>query len=411
MLRVKQNFRPLHRIRQNKKFTVEVIINTCVIRADVNTKLDKRVMLLSETINQMASSGALESITRLFVLPELASKTNTYVCPDPGCGKELTLCKGPVRIPYFRHKHVEKCAYYEHPSESQIHLQAKLLVKHRLEHTTTIEWNRTCLECSCVVPFTLDKGVSDSVLLEWGFKHKLEQRIADVAVVKPHTTDDVTSDHVCIIEICHTHKTSETNRPEPWFEINAKQLLESPVMKQFQCIRTFKCNSCINKDCEKINSDLLRYDNHEKIAFMKKIIMNRELLEMFVRYRLGQREWMFKLGQQQHLRLEFHAGDEHNKTVLSLFDDIFKATKSSIRSSHEKDSCYYIIDTHWKPTYKYTVQNHIYGNYEIEYSDLGETGYWGTVVFISRILTHCVFAEEYKYFIGCPDDIPEFMEL
>ena len=70
------------------------------------------------------SLGAINKITGEYVYPKIANKKDEYVCPE--CNKELILCQGEVRVPYFRHKvDVNPC----HPTESQIHKNAKMLLK------------------------------------------------------------------------------------------------------------------------------------------------------------------------------------------------------------------------------------------------------------------------------------------
>ena len=54
------------------------------------------------------------------------AKIDEYVCPE--CNEELILCKGNIRIPYFRHKVEATCNYTNHVSESQIHKDAKILL-------------------------------------------------------------------------------------------------------------------------------------------------------------------------------------------------------------------------------------------------------------------------------------------
>src|SRR6185437_1329916 len=58
-------------------------------------------------------------------------------------------------------------------------------------------------------------SASHTVQVEW----KSEQGYcADVAILKQQ--QDNSKDPVVIFEICHTHVT-ETQRPEPWFELDA----------------------------------------------------------------------------------------------------------------------------------------------------------------------------------------------
>ena len=72
--------------------------------------------------------GALNKLTREYVYPKIANKNVEYVCPE--CKKELILCQGEIRTHYFRHKaDGNPCNHYNSPSESQIHKDAKTLLK------------------------------------------------------------------------------------------------------------------------------------------------------------------------------------------------------------------------------------------------------------------------------------------
>jgi len=73
--------------------------------------------------------GAINKNTREYIFYKMANKKDEYICPD--CNKEIILCKGEIRVPYFRHKidTINPCNYYDKPNESQIHKDAKMLIK------------------------------------------------------------------------------------------------------------------------------------------------------------------------------------------------------------------------------------------------------------------------------------------
>ncbi len=79
--------------------------------------------------------GAINKNTKDYVYPKIANKKDEYMCTD--CGKDLVFCCGQIKIPYFRHAVVigNQCTNYNDPSESQIHKDAKLLMK-------TILWKK-----------------------------------------------------------------------------------------------------------------------------------------------------------------------------------------------------------------------------------------------------------------------------
>ena len=84
-----------------------------------------------------------------------------------------------------------------------------------------------------------------SIKLEHRFEYN-GTKIADVAYI-----DD--NEILCIFEICNTHKTRSEKRPEPWFEIDAENLIrlandDNLNSLQIPCIRCEKCDDCIEKE-------------------------------------------------------------------------------------------------------------------------------------------------------------------
>jgi hypothetical protein len=86
-----------------------------------------------------------------------------------------------------------------------------------------------------------------------------------------------------IYEICQTHKTKEKDRPEPWFEFNAEDIIELSKKEdndlQLNCIRDNNCDECMymaslkNNDLEKwirikLGQDYVnpKYKNWENIT-------------------------------------------------------------------------------------------------------------------------------------------------
>ena len=197
------------------------------------------------------SLGGLNKVTGKYVYPKIANKAETYVCPD--CNKDLTLCQGDIRIPYFRHKvdAVNPCNHYSSPSESQIHKDAKLLMKELLDSKTEISMVRACTTCHTKEEFEIPKIESDSAIeIEHRFTHNGGTKIADVAYLND-------GELFCIFEICHTHKTDKVNRPDPWFEINAKKLITSANDRQWDktigCMRCELCSTCLAKKTKYVN--------------------------------------------------------------------------------------------------------------------------------------------------------------
>ena len=319
-------------------------------------------------------AGAYDKETRIFVLPGKASKDNQYICPDPGCGKDVVLCKGKVVKPYFRHNRIDSCVYFSHPGESQIHIQAKLLLKHVLE-ASDVKWNRTCSTCGTKDEYLLPRLEGDKVELEKRFQYKNRDKIADVAIITQGNQHipafDLDKSYMLfIIEICHTHSTDEMDRPEPWLEVKAKTIVETPIDKLFplQCIRTYQCDGCILKRAKQLSDGFIHSNN--KVAYFRKHLMDKEILELFVRYRLQQNDFtsfimengyvcsriskhnVYPGNTKDHLRIEYHYdendGDNcgncpNNNKIIALFDDIWKACNYRIYTYAWKGGMYTLI--------------------------------------------------------------------
>ena len=190
-------------------------------------------------MSQLISLGAINKITNEYVYPKIANKHDNYVCPD--CNKDIILVQGTILRHHFRHKtdKVHPCKYYDKPNESQIHKDAKMLMKTLLESKKPIQFMRTCPSCKKSNEIELPEITKDSTItLEHRFRYEGELKIADVAHI---CHDDIEA----IYEICHTHHTSSEDRPEPWVEIDAKSLLTSVNTNDEALILT-----CIRKDVD-----------------------------------------------------------------------------------------------------------------------------------------------------------------
>jgi Competence protein CoiA-like family len=200
--------------------------------------------------------------------PARANKDNAYTCP--GCERDVIFRRGDKNVAHFAHKSsADPCRYFDRPSESHIHKDAKLKLKHLLEKVQHCHIERECDNCSRShllasidrsfsgddgeVPFELDFYMNDcsmenvnvttvKVVLEHRFQHMGSTRIADVAIL-------VNDDLKVIFEICHRHKTKEKDRPEPWFEFDAQSIIESfheeedemTMRMDVNCIRKHPC--------------------------------------------------------------------------------------------------------------------------------------------------------------------------
>jgi len=186
--------------------------------------------------------GAINTQTGAYVQPNHANKHDVYKCPC--CNKDVFIRQGKVRCHHFAHVRSDNpCMYYISPSESQTHKDAKMLMKDLLERKIPISLLRPCTSCRPDI-FTIEKITDTSTIqLEYRFNHNGSTKIADVAYID---CDEI----YCIFEIYNTHKTHPDNRPEPWFEINATDLIklaavhddDSPL--EIPCIRVKICKKC-----------------------------------------------------------------------------------------------------------------------------------------------------------------------
>lgn len=222
-------------------------------------------------MSKLLSLGAINIITGKYVYPKIASKKEQYICCE--CSKDLILCQGDIRACYFRHKVDDEnpCNHYGHPTESQIHKDAKTLLKTILEQKILITCSRNCVSCKIDEQYEIPLFTESSrIQLEYRFEYN-GTKIADVAYID---NDEL----ICIFEICNTHKTSSEDRPEPWFEIDAETIIKiankritgtnesQPANKgwvfrnrmeenthsmsslQIPCMRYETCDECIKKE-------------------------------------------------------------------------------------------------------------------------------------------------------------------
>jgi hypothetical protein len=201
-------------------------------------------------MTHVLSLGAINKLNGEYVYPKIANKKDEYICPE--CNKDLILCQGEIIRPYFRHKvdSVNPCNHYSNPTETQIHKDAKILLKNLLERKIQISFIRNCCCCKKNEEFEIPEISETSVIeIEYRFEYN-GIKIADVAYI-----DD--GELLCIFEICNTHKTCSENGPEPWFEINAETLIKlandnSLTSLQIPCVRCEKCQDCIKEEKRRI---------------------------------------------------------------------------------------------------------------------------------------------------------------
>jgi hypothetical protein len=225
--------------------------------------------------------GAINKTTNNYEYPKIATRCkNKYKCPC--CEKDVFLKKGLIKQPHFSHyKSENPCYYYDKPSETQIHKDAKLLMKSLLDNKKNISIHRTCNYCeqrnfgySEEICYMIDDEYNENTkaVIEYKFDYNnSNNRRADIALIE---NDKIKY----IFEICYKNKTKEENRPEPWVEINAEDLINKINSGEIideegnitiKCIRNYKCDRCIEyEENEKIKRNLyyekLKQDKIEK---------------------------------------------------------------------------------------------------------------------------------------------------
>ena len=320
-------------------------------------------------MNTIHSLGAINKDTDEYVYPKIANKKDEYSCPD--CRKELILCQGEIRVHHFRHKvdTINPCHYYNKPSESQIHKDAKMLMKMLLDKKTSIAFIRNCENCKKNEEFEIPEiSETSSIQLEHRFDYN-GLKIADVAYLD-------TGEIVCIFEICNTHKTSSENRPEPWFEIDALTLIgiandTSINSLKIPCIRCEKCEEC--------DSVINEFEEYYK---------NLPELEKFIFDKLSS----FKD------ELDFDARDsiKHNKQIIDLFSDDFNH-KNVVIHTHKGNVEIYITSKKFYKKYNYWDFDSMYQCSRFPYEKRIKSfnsGVEASIDIIKLIINYCKFNHE-----------------
>ena len=216
------------------------------------------------------SMGAINKTTNKYEYPKIANKINKYKCPF--CQKDVIFRNGKIKQPHFAHyKSDNPCSYYEKPNETQIHKDAKLLMKTLLDNKNKILFYRECYECLLEENTIFEYKITDNdynentiASMEYRFNYNNSNRSADVALVE-------NKDIKYIFEICYKNKTKEENRPEPWVEINAEYLINKINSGEIiddegnitiDCIRNYKCYECVNYE---------ENENKRRISYYEKI--------------------------------------------------------------------------------------------------------------------------------------------
>ena len=219
------------------------------------------------------SMGAINKLTNNYEYPKIAIKgKNKYKCPC--CEKDVIFKKGLIKQPHFSHyKSDNPCYYYDKPNETQIHKDAKLLMKSLLDNKKHICVHKSCNYCerrNCnyteELCYDIDNDYSENTeaVIEYKFYYNNSNRSADIALIEKDKIK-------YIFEICYKNKTKEENRPEPWIEINAEDLInkinsgenvDEEGNIRIKCIRNYKCEKCVEYE---ENENIKRNLYYEKL--------------------------------------------------------------------------------------------------------------------------------------------------
>jgi len=262
--------------------------------------------------------GAIDKEEGKYINISYAKKSHKYRCPE--CEKDVILRKGEKNRKHFAHKRESGCEYYEHPSESQIHKDGKMLIKMLFEKNQ-LDIYKECIECNEKSKIKMPEYIeSNSVELEYSFKYDMyNKRISDKGILKIADIAYLNEERIIwICEILNSHKTEEGDRPEPWNEIDAKELLKKDIKEdekvEIKCNRKHTCEKCYEERYKRL--DLLDLKNLLKSVY----------LEWFIRYKLGQRNFNNEK-YVEHLRIDYDSmsnNEEVNERILYLFKKYYK---------------------------------------------------------------------------------------
>lgn len=296
--------------------------------------------------------GAINKCTKQYCCAKLADKKEEYMCPE--CTKDLIIRQGTKRIHHFAHyKEDNPCNYYNNPNETQIHKDAKLALKQILETGIKLKIIRKCCSCECdIYDWDVPKLKHCNIVIEHRFDFNNVLKIADLAALYQNNI-------YTIFEIYNSHKTINDTRPEPWFEFDAKDILNNINIEniELKCIRKEKCDDCLQKQyITELHTWLKMYG--------KEWNGDQNVLENLVRKILGQTEFNKQrcIGceticcskcDQEHLRFDFDAREafQENKDIIDIFNSILP--RYVVIHSHKGGIVTYIISKEEKIQYDY----------------------------------------------------------
>jgi competence CoiA-like predicted nuclease len=309
--------------------------------------------------------GAINIQSGLYEYPLIASKEHKYKCPE--CERLVIFRKGKIKQPHFAHYRSENpCSYYDRPNEDQIHKDGKSLMRTLLTNKNNICFYRNCSSCRKQLQhyITLEHYTNSEAIEEYKFDHNnSNRRKADVALLKNGSM-------IFIVEIYHTNRTKEENRPEPWVEIDADKLITKINSNEIvndngyihiECIRHYTCDSCIeiiNRENErkvqeleakrKLNIELARKHQEELEKKRQKQLEEEREYKIILEQR--------RLNQEKKKLLEREQKAKHMALINNIFNDL-GYNVSEHEESTIKCDCDFKICNCSNPTYKLSKTN------------------------------------------------------
>ena len=209
--------------------------------------------------------GAINKNTGKYTPPRFASKNDKYKCPE--CERDLIFRQGKIKVPHYAHKKEnDPCKFYINPTETQIHKDAKLLLKSIIENNMNVKIKRNCICCNNTINEFIIPQYNENfkINIEYKIKHEGKIKYIDIAYID-------NNNFIALFEICYRKKSCKQNRPEPWYEIDAEKFIDI-VNKNtnineltIECIRKEKCIKCIT-DIDQYN--IKHNEAKEKLAKM-----------------------------------------------------------------------------------------------------------------------------------------------
>ena len=205
--------------------------------------------------------GSISSISREYIIPENALKGCVYECPE--CQNTVIFKRGKIKRSHFAHKaSTNICTYYSRPSESQLHKDAKLRLKCLIDKKEEIFIYKRCKKCMEYDTIILPYQEGYFPKLEHSFWMNNNRKQADLAYINN------SGEILFILEVLNTHHTAEGNRPEPYYELSAVDIINSQF-GQFDCYRnwTVVCKNC---------SEIRQKEEERRILRLEELLIQKE---------------------------------------------------------------------------------------------------------------------------------------